>query len=146
MKQGSQSLRKGRYSSPEFIYHIRFSTYNKQHLINFKSGCIIARKFNDYFIKRDDELLCWILMPDHAHLLIQLGPSSTLEQSIRILKSSTSRLFPDIKPFWQAGYYDRALRKEEDLKDVARYIVANPVRGRLVKSVREYPLWNAVWV
>jgi putative transposase len=29
-------------------------------------------------------------------------------------------------PLWQDGYHDRALRKEEDLQQIARYIVANP--------------------
>jgi REP element-mobilizing transposase RayT len=146
MKQGSQALRKGRHSSGGFIYHIRFSTHNKKQLIHFETGSAIAKKFTTYFNHREDELLCWVLMPDHVHLLVKLGSESTLEQTVRTLKSSTSRLFPNQKPFWQAGYFDRALRKEEDLKDAARYIVANPIRAGLVKSVREYSLWDAVWL
>jgi len=50
------------------------------------------------------------------------------------------------KAIWQAGYHDHALRKEEDIRDVARYIVMNPVRAGLVRSVREYPLWDAKWL
>jgi len=49
-------------------------------------------------------------------------------------------------PIWQDGYHDHALRAEESLEDVARYIVMNPVRAGLVKSVREYPLWDAKWL
>jgi putative transposase len=47
---------------------------------------------------------------------------------------------------WQKGYHDRAIRREEDLLAVARYIVANPLRAGLVKRVGDYPLWDAVWL
>jgi hypothetical protein len=47
---------------------------------------------------------------------------------------------------WQKGFYDRALRSDEDVAAVARYIVANPLRAGLVDSVREYPFWDAIWV
>jgi putative transposase len=47
---------------------------------------------------------------------------------------------------WQDGYYDRALRKEEDLQQIARYIVANPLRAKLVNKIGDYPLWDAVWL
>lgn len=47
---------------------------------------------------------------------------------------------------WQAGYHDRALRREEDLRSVARYVVANPVRAGLVSRVGEYSHWDAIWV
>jgi putative transposase len=38
------------------------------------------------------------------------------------------------------------LRDEDDVKDWARYIVANPVRAGLVKRVGDYPHWDAVWL
>jgi tRNA U34 5-methylaminomethyl-2-thiouridine-forming methyltransferase MnmC len=39
---------------------------------------------------------------------------------------------------WQDGFYDHVLRREEDSPAIAAYIVANPVRAGLVKSVTEY--------
>ena len=47
---------------------------------------------------------------------------------------------------WQAGYYDEALRREQDLKHMARYIVANPLRAGLVERIGDYPLWDAIWL
>jgi hypothetical protein len=47
---------------------------------------------------------------------------------------------------WQKGYHDRALRRDEDLQQAARYIVANPLRAGLVKRLGDYPLWDAVWL
>jgi len=39
---------------------------------------------------------------------------------------------------WQRGFYDHALRKEEDVQKVAEYIVNNPVRMGLVEDWRNY--------
>ncbi|TXL18578.1 hypothetical protein BMR04_00075 [Methylococcaceae bacterium HT3] len=47
---------------------------------------------------------------------------------------------------WQDGYHDHAVRKEEDLLQIARYIIANPLRAGLVKKVADYPLWDAIWL
>jgi hypothetical protein len=47
---------------------------------------------------------------------------------------------------WQKGFYDHALREGEALQNVARYIVANPLRAGLVAHIGDYPLWDAVWL
>jgi len=47
---------------------------------------------------------------------------------------------------WRKGLHDRAIRREEDLEAVATYIMANPLRAGIVRSVREYPHWDAVWM
>ena len=48
--------------------------------------------------------------------------------------------------FWQSGYHDHAVRSDEQLIATARYIVANPLRARLVRRIGDYPLWDAVWL
>jgi REP element-mobilizing transposase RayT len=47
---------------------------------------------------------------------------------------------------WQKGFHDRALRRDEDVRTVARYTVLNPVRAGIVSRIWDYPLWDAVWV
>jgi len=41
---------------------------------------------------------------------------------------------------------DHALRSDEDLRAVARYVIANPVRAGLAQRVGGYPFWDAVWI
>jgi hypothetical protein len=41
---------------------------------------------------------------------------------------------------WQQSFYDRTLRVEEELAEVARYIFGNPTRAGLVDSDAQYPL------
>jgi len=43
-------------------------------------------------------------------------------------------------------FFDHALRVDEDLRRIARYIVANPLRSKLVPRIEEYSLWDAVWL
>ncbi|MEW2970339.1 transposase, partial [Pseudomonas aeruginosa] len=39
-----------------------------------------------------------------------------------------------------------ALRKDEDVRVAARYIIANPIRAGLVRKAGEYPHWDCVWL
>ena len=32
------------------------------------------------------------------------------------------------------------------MRAMARYIVANPLRARMVERLGDYPLWDAVWL
>ena len=93
--------------------------------------------------------LAWVVMPDHLHWLMQLEDAS-LESLMRQVKSRSSKAVNERSArtgqLWQAGFHDRALRKEEDLLASARYIVANPVRAGLGNRVGDYPLWDAVWL
>jgi hypothetical protein len=47
---------------------------------------------------------------------------------------------------WDKGFHDRAIRKDENLKNAARYLIANPLRAGLVKDIGDYPYWNAAWL
>jgi hypothetical protein len=49
-------------------------------------------------------------------------------------------------PFWQRGFYDHALRKEEDIRKAAEYIVHNPVPAGLVEHWLDYPYSRHRWV
>ncbi len=40
---------------------------------------------------------------------------------------------------WQKYVYERVLREDEDTKEVARYILGNPLRARLVPRIEDYP-------
>jgi REP element-mobilizing transposase RayT len=89
-------------------------------------------------------------MPDHVHWLMQLSDGQDLSKNVQKVKSLTTRGLraQGAAPgrIWQPGFHDRALRREEDLRNVARYVVANPLRAGMVRSLREYPLWDAIWL
>jgi putative transposase len=96
------------------------------------------------------ESLAFVLMPDHLHWLLVLGENEDLSRLVGLFKGRSAREVNKALnrkgPLWQRAFYDHALRKDEDVRKLARYIVANPVRAGIVKRAADYPLWDAVWV
>jgi REP element-mobilizing transposase RayT len=95
-------------------------------------------------------MLAWVLMPDHAHWLVQLSDSDTPAVVVNRIKSASARLANRVLgrqgALWQPAYHERALRSDDDLRAVARYMIANPLRAQLVQRIGDYPFWNAVWI
>ena len=147
---GSRTLRKGRYSQSNGVYLL--TTVTEQRIPWFQVlsfAQIMCQSLQDPNYLGDSKNLCWVVMPDHIHLLLQLDEAK-LSKVVKKLKArSARRLNREIGRtgrFWAPGFHDHALRKAEDLKGVARYIVANPLRAGLVRHVGDYPYWNAVWL
>ncbi|MOA38930.1 Transposase IS200 like protein [compost metagenome] len=95
-------------------------------------------------------MLAWVLMPDHVHWVLRLGIGEQLASSVGRLKSASSRRVNACQgrqgPLWAGAFHDHALRREDDLRAIARYVVANPLRAGLVRRVGDYPFWNAIWL
>ena len=140
-RPGYKALRKGRTSIPNQIYHLTTTTLNRHPFFkDFDTARRLIRILNEQPV----ETLAYVVMPDHFHWLVMLDEKSPdIPSLMRRVETSTTKQ-KDVK--WQRGYYDRAIRKEEDILDVARYIIANPIRAKICKSVREYPHWDAAWI
>jgi len=137
-------LRKGRVSLPGQAYHIVLTTRNRTpHFNTLAKGRPIVRQLLAINGEQRAETLCYSLMPDHLHWLMVLRRGE-LSEVVRLLKGRTSRAFG--APLWQGNYFDHALRPDEDIRALARYIVANPLRAGLVESVGDYSLWDTIWL
>jgi REP element-mobilizing transposase RayT len=148
-KKHGKNLRKGRFSEQGRIYLLTCVSHKRQ---LFFSNFSCARLVVQALIQEQPRAatLCFVLMPDHLHWLIQLQQDLSLSTVMQSIKSKSShkinRLLGRTGKVWQPGYHDHALRREEDVKDIARYIIANPIRAGLVASVMDYPHWDAVWL
>lgn len=80
-----------------------------------------------------------MVMPDHLHGILALdGQTPTLSHLLDWFKGqSTARYARGVRDagwrrfsgqLWQRGYYDRIIRKDEDLEAIRAYIVSNPER------------------
>lgn len=141
----------GRVFLPRHVYHVTVVTRRRQRYFEpFAAACTAARTFTDGKSLGQATLLAWVLMPDHAHWLLQLGDGEPLPVVVGRMKSrsarAVNRLRGEKRPVWASAYQDQALRSDEDLRSAARYIVANPLRAGLVKSVSDYPFWDAAWI
>jgi len=88
-------------------------------------------------------------MPDHFHWLVQLDRETTLQEVVQKLKGRSARRINKLKlvttRVWQRGFHDHAVRVEEDLENLANYLIQNPLRAGLVSDVDDYPYWGSVW-
>jgi REP element-mobilizing transposase RayT len=80
-------------------------------------------------------------MPDHLHLLVMGSDDSDLPGFVKDFKQRTGYAYrrATAKALWQKSYHDHVVRAEEDVREVARYIVSNPVRAGLVATATEFP-------
>ena len=146
----SHRLRIGRYAEQNRIYLLTANTLNREPIFrDYTLGRFVVHQFKQAQDEGFVDSLAWVVMPDHFHWLVQLQ-KGTLGQlmcqvkslSTRAVNSSTGRT----GSLWQQGFHDHALRKEEDLVKLARYVVANPLRAGLVQKLGDYPLWDAIWI
>ena len=102
------------------------------------------------FLRTADEekfaILAYCFMPDHVHLLAEGENSSSDLRSF--VATAKQRAAHEARRWihgrmWQSGFFDRILREEDGAQDIARYIVQNPLRARLVQSVLDYPFWGS---
>jgi putative transposase len=149
MEKGrSADLRKGRFSECNQAYLVTFTTLDRKCWFDdFVLGRVIVGVLNHKLLEATT--LSYVVMPDHVHWLVQLD-KKPLSQIVHSAKSISAHLINNQigrrGRIWQDGYYDRSVRNEDELLNMARYIVMNPIRAGLVKSIRDYPLWDAVWV
>ncbi len=144
-KPHAHRLRQGRVSETNRIYSITTATIGREVVFaDFNHARQLIRVLRECASMQRAHTLCFVVMPDHLHWLMQLEDDSELSQVVRSVKSLSSRGIG--QNIWQKGFYDRAVRREEDLKSLARYIVANPLRAGLVESVGQYPHWDSVWL
>ena len=147
----SRRLRHGRHSAANQIYLVTTNIAERQPLLeNFQAARTVIRGMRRLDTEMRVDSMAFVIMPDHLHWLFSLHPGNQLSDVMRLLKGRASRELNMRRlangTIWQSSFHDHALRREENIQDVARYIIANPVRAGLVKSVREYPHWDAVWL
>jgi putative transposase len=145
------ALRWGRYSEPGRIYHLVFTTERRRPLFHdFNLARLAVHHLRLIDERAWTESLAWVVMPDHVHWLFSLGEAVDLARVAQTYKGGCARAINlrrgTTGTVWQRAYYDHAVRKEEDIQVMARYIVANPVRAGLVSRVGDYPHWDAVWL
>jgi len=140
----SHRLRLGRRSEPGRWYHVITRTLDHRPVFDDLPAARTLITVLAEEEKRDRaRTLAFVVMPDHLHWLLELR-TAPLSRVVAAVKSvSAHRLGERI---WQPGFFDRAIRRDEDAKAVARYVIANPIRAGLVDHIGDYPHWDAVWL
>ena len=81
---------------------------------------------------------CWVLMPNHVHLILgllpaaALAPAKSLGQLVGAFKATCTRRgrlwHPATASLWQRNYYEHIIRTPLDLDNHRQYVRHNPRR------------------
>ncbi len=84
---------------------------------------------------------CYIIMPDHIHLLLQLDDSActggqgsgrpTVPGILHGFKRLASRRAG--RALWQESFFEHVIRNEVDLAETRNYILENPMKWAMTK-------------
>ncbi len=92
------------------------------------------------------ELLAWVIMPEHVHLVLIIGEEHDLSYAMKGIKGSFARQWNLEQgthgAVWQPSFYEHEVRNEADLLEKVAYIHGNPVLASLTRVPREYP-WSS---
>jgi len=138
--RGYSALRRGRCSTPGCIYFLTICTADRVEVLT----C------DDIGASVQAEILCmgsafvwnvraFTLMPDHVHILAELGNLLSLSQAVARLKAKTRTALLARGARWQANYFDHRLAASESIHPVLLYVYLNPYRKNLVKASERWP-------
>ena len=90
-------------------------------------------------------LFAYVLMPNHYHLLLELT-AETLSAGMKWLNGTYAQWFNDahdrVGHLFQGRFKSHLVEKETYFLEVARYIVLNPVRAKMVDGPSAYE-WSS---
>ena len=93
-----------------------------------------VRKIVNDVLRNEDgnsyDIISYVIMPNHVHLLIELNENSVLKDIMQRIKSLTAHKINQYLGrkgnLWMRESYDRLIRSEDHLRYVIHYIERNP--------------------
>ena len=111
----------------------------------------VAESVQNSFLFFDGEryrLTAWVVVPNHAHMLLTPCPGQELSDILQSLKSYTAneanKLLQRKGQFWQPESFDRWVRDADHFAKVIAYIENNPVKAHLCEQPEDWP-YSSVW-
>ncbi len=121
---------------------------------NNRGACFFAEDDYQYYLdhlddackKHEVELHAYVLMTNHAHLLLTPksgeGPSQVMKQLGQRYVQYINRTYRRSGTLWEGRFRSCLVGEEDYLLGCHRYIELNPVRAGMVEHPGEYP-WSS---
>jgi putative transposase len=138
-----------RFDEP--LYFVTFNTLLKRPLLANDSVhaafCSYAKKGLAFNVATGR----YVLMPDHVHVFVRIGRDMTLRRWESGLKQYLGKVISalghepttipggKLKSFWQPGFFDHLLRRNESYAQKWDYVWRNPLRAKLVTKPEDWP-------
>ena len=89
----------------------------------------------------------FVVMPNHLHLLITPGATTTLERALQLIKGGASNTIHRQRghkmQIWQPGFHESTIQNSKDYKTKCAYTRMNPVKAGLVEKPQDWPFGSA---
>jgi len=173
-----------RFDAP--LYFVTFNTLLKHPWLANDSVHAAFRSYAERGLEFNVATGRYVLMPDHVHVFVRIGPDMTLRRwesglkqclgkaltqlgykpatvplrgvasgcsvgpvarwverieppAQRYNRATGSTLQSKLKSFWQPGFFDHLLRRDESYAQKWNYVWHNPVRAKLVARPEDWP-------
>jgi putative transposase len=116
--------------------------FNNTVLANIVVEQILSCRDREFY-----KLHAFVVMPDHLHVLLTPGETTTVEKAMQMIKGGSARSMGLERPnkffVWHAGFHDRWMRDAEEFRGSKSYIDYNPVEAKLVERPEDYVFSSA---
>lgn len=114
-----------------------------------RNAMLLIDVLRSYVSARNFELIDFVIMPDHIHLLIKLDGSISIEKARQLIKGRFSyRLKRETgyaEEVWQNGFSEVRVGNQQSWLQYQKYIAENPVKAGLCQALGEYPIALPIW-
>jgi putative transposase len=120
-------------------YFITAVTANRRRLFQVESNAdLLIKTLADYREQNRFQLHAFVIMPDHAHLLLTPAPNVSLEKAMQFVKGGFSFRLKSKLEVWSRSFNETQILTFEKFEACKTYIEQNPVRAGLVASPESF--------
>jgi REP element-mobilizing transposase RayT len=92
--------------------------------------------------EKDGRIIAATIMPDHIHVLFELGVRLTVGRCVARWKADVRRK-TSYAEGWQRDFWEHRVRNDEQWEDYGLYMFLNPYRASLIRRDESWPWWWA---
>ena len=135
-------------TGPGRTYFISSATWERRELFRVPQVAeILLQRILACRDKGAYQLHEFVVMPNHFHLLLTPGETTSLEKALQLIKGGSSHEIHKHSgnhiEIWQVGFHDWTIRDGEDYRAKVGYIQMNPVQAHLVERPEDWPFGSA---
>lgn len=142
-RRTTERLHLGRVSTPGAIYFVTFVTADRvPWLTERRATAALLGALGGWHVEGDGRVLAATVMPDHVHVLFELGTRLDVGRCVSRWKT-VGRQTAGYAGVWQRDFWEHRLRNDESWEDYGLYLFLNPYRAGLLARNAAWPGW---WV
>jgi putative transposase len=133
----------GRTSAPGARYFVTFVSAHRQPWLAQPTGArAVLAALQSWHAAGDGRIFTATVMPDHVHVLFELGRTLPLGRCVARWKAEVRRRIA-YAGAWQRDFWEHLVRADESWEDYGLYLFLNPCCAGLARAGDAWPWWWA---